>query len=58
MVADNGPLYACVNITHEISKFPTTVAIYNNVYTVSLIYLMLFLMDKKNMFFFQKQGHF
>ena len=44
MVADNGPLYAYVDIQLKNLLFPATIVIYNinNVYTVILINFMLF----------------
>ena len=44
MVADNGPLYAYVDISLKNLPFPATIVIYNinNVYTVFLINFMLF----------------
>jgi hypothetical protein len=44
MVADNGPLYAYVDIPPKNQQFPATSVIYNinKVYNVFLINLMLF----------------
>ena len=59
MVADNGPLYAYVDIKIKNQPFPATIVIYNinNVYTVFLNNLMVFNVQK-NELFFKKQGHF
>ena len=53
MVADNGPLYAYVDI------FPATIVIYNIkqcLHCISDEFDVILM--AKNVFFFQKQGHF
>ena len=55
MVADNGPLYAYVDIPLKNQPFPAITVIYNisNVYTVFLINLMLFEWTKKGVFYYR-----
>ena len=59
MVADNGPLYAYVDIPLKNLPFPATIVIYNinNVYTVSGQFDVI--LNGQNMCFsLKKQGHF
>ena len=56
MVADNGPLYAYVDIPLKNQPFPATIVIYNinNVYTIDQFDILFY---KKNVFL-SKRGHF